>query len=293
MASSLPRQKVGQLVTGLSDITSFSFWVLPSRDGPVDTTATVSIALWSGTSAGTPLKTVSVALPAYSASVGYTRVITTFNQLGLDPIATYVIFLETSGFPHYDVYTTVASDDGGLVEGTSNTWQSGYRKNVLFDATFHSIISVNAANNWAQGPGQTANQSPRWGCRVQSNYGTLQVNWQTLEVNLGYFDGITSDTVLWQSISNCGGIHAPYATAAACWDFQYNQWWSYAKIDLTGTQYKVDDNINYGGYLASGSVTYSNNNQVVDLAVSGDCGQASAPGADIVTGGFNLHLARL
>jgi len=191
-----------------------------------------------------------VTLPAYSASVGYTRVTAAFALVGLDPIATYVIFLETSGFPHYDVYTTVASDDGGFVEGTSNTWQSGYHKNIIFDLAFLSIISVNPANNWAQGPGETVNQfNPRWGCRVQSNYGTLQVNWQTLEVNLGYFAGITSESVLWQSIPNCAGIHAPYATAASCWDLQYNQWWSYAKIDLTGTQYKVDDSINYGGFF--------------------------------------------
>jgi len=261
--------------------------------------ATVSVAQWFGTYSGLPLETVSITLPAYAGATGYSQVTASFTLTGLNPFGNYVVYFNTTGFPHYDILTIFSGDQGvagGLVKGsaiyTHALWSTGYNENIIFSLTFNSILNVNPVLNFAQGPGSSLDTS-RWGCRVNTSYSVLQVNWQTLKVNTGYFAGVTSNQVLWNVVSGCESVYAPYGTAAACWDYQYNQWWSYANIDLTGTNYKVASQIGVGGWMTSGEADYSNNNQTVAMSVSGDCGFASAPGASVDYGGWDIQLALL
>ena len=99
------------------------------------------------------------------------------------------------------------------------------------------------------------------------NGGNFVTNWQainidplTLLVNTGDYTFSTTT----------GSNKVPYAFAAGCKGTWIPD--AHSRIDLTGTPYAVDDMFVINGYLPNGNVTFSSNNQVVDIWGGGDCG---------------------
>jgi len=197
---------------------------------------------------------------------------------------------------HYEILKSFSTGaTGGLVQATGSIWNANYNQDAVFALAFNSILAVNPATNYAQGPG-----TGTWYCAVQSNYAYIQVNWQTLKVNTGYFAGIAYSSQLAGSDGCYLEITAPYGTASDCWDI--TGWGgNYGKIDLTGTHYAVNDVFATGGYFGGGSSVFSNNAQVVDLLGQGDCGwiatvEAEAQGTEDAIhghGGWYLTLERI
>jgi len=207
--------------------------------------------------------------------------------VGLDPLAQYVIYFTfpTSYVPSYDVYAD-ASSSGGLVSAVGSTWQSS-TKNVRFALASNSILAL-PAGNYAEGHGTSD-----WSCIFHTVYSALQVNWQTGEINTGYFTNAASTTI--KGGCNAANYWAPYGTAAGC-GFEHR----FAHLDITGSNYKFNESFITAGYLAGGTITFSSNNQVLDIMGTGDCGftvsssayAAGGESASTVTGGFYVHIIR-
>jgi len=289
----VPSPSVGQVVTSLSQITSFSFWV-SVVSGPGGDNITAYVAPWSAGQSGAPLGSAIVSLGS-AAFPSYNYVTATVNVEGLDPLAQYVLYFT---FPptmvkEYDVATLSTGDSiGGLVTAQNLVWTTGAHNNVAFGLVTDNTMRVNVSNNYAEGHGP-ANS---WGCTYHTNYPKIQVNWQTLLLNTGFHDGAVG-TVIPGTSCNGASPYAPYGTAAECnW---YPMTLRYARIDLTGTNYKVAEQFVIGGSIPGGAAVFSNNNQTVDLSGTGDCGwiisATAVPNgeAGINGGGFWVHLARV
>jgi len=273
---------VGQLITQVSDVSSFSFYVLSY--GPAGGAGTATVYLWSGSApSGSALASVPV---TFSAAPGSYGLVSVPLSLQLNPTATYLIALT---FPtvnsQYVVATTpaAAGSSGGYVDNISGAWSTGSGKNVLFGIATQNLLPVNPATNFAQGPGGGG-----WSCNVQTTYSKIQVNWQTLQVNSALKTFGTSTLKL--GAASCLSFKAPYGTTANC---GYSPAVA-GSIDLTGTSFKVADTFVAGGYLPNGgAAVFSNNNQVVSFSGGGDCGYDTTPAclaageqACIVDGGF-------
>jgi len=294
--SSLGTQSTGQIVTGISDIVSFSFWVA-AIGGAGGDSATAAIAQWTGTTAGSVLGSTTVTLPT---GAGYTQVTATLNVVNLDPTLNYVIYITTNvptpaASTHYDFFATYSTaTTGGLAKATGSVWSSGYNQDAQFSLSFNSVLSVNPSTNYAEGPGTGS-----WYCALRTYYKAIQVNWQTLKVNTVYAPGVSSTTQLYGASGCSNGLIAPYGTAADCWDITH-MGADYGNIDLTGTHYAVNDVFTGVGYFGSGTATFTNNNQSVALEGQGDCGwiataAANNDGEDYALGygGFYLQLKRI
>jgi len=277
---------VGQLITQVSDVSSFSFYVLSYN--PPGGVGTATVTLWSGSApSGSAIASVPVTFSAATGTYGLVSVPVT---LQLNPTLTYLIALT---FPtvnsQYVVATTpAAAGSGGYVDNISGAWTTGSGKNVVFGIATQNLLPVNPAANYAQGPGGGG-----WGCNVQTTYSKIQVNWQTLKVNSAYKASGASTLKLGDP--SCAAYKAPYATSANC---HYNPPTD-VRIDLTGTPFKVNDTFIPGGYLPNGgAAVFTNNNQVVSFSGGGDCGYVATvtclgqgEQACLVDGGFYLQLA--
>jgi len=219
----------------------------------------------------------------------------TVSVENLDPLAQYVLYFT---FPpaiekEYDVATQSTGDAiGGLVEAENLVWTTGAHRNVNFGLVSDSTLNVNIDSNFAEGHGPVDS----WGCTYHTNYPKIQVNWHTLLINTGFHDGAVGTVILGKACWS-NEPYAPYGTAAECnW---FPETLRHAKIDLTGTNYAVDEAFVVEGKIHVGAAVYSNNNQTVDLSGTGDCGYiASATSlpygeAAINTGGFWIHLVRI
>jgi len=287
----VPVPSVGQVVTTLSQITSFGFWVRV-LNGPGGDTAVATVAPWSAGQSGAALGVAYVTLPNTTA---YTYVVATVSVEGLDPLAQYVLYFS---FPpsiekEYDIATLSTGDAiGGYVEAENLVWTTGAHTNVAFGLVSDSTMRVNVTNNFAEGHGP----SDSWGCTYHTNYPKIQVNWHTMLINTGFHDGAVG-TVIPGTSCHSGQPYPPYGTAAECnW---YPMTLRYARIDLTGTNYAVSEQFVVQGAIPGGAAVYSNNNQTVDLSGTGDCGWiSSATGlpygeAAINGGGFWIHVVRV
>lgn len=275
----------GQVIATVSQITSFSFYV--ANLGASNVAGTATVAEWS---TSTVVATVSITLP--SATFSYELVTAYLNVENLDPSKEYVIYFTfpASSFSLYQVYTTSSSSTGGYVTrtDTSSSWVSGYSQNVDFDLETTSTLSL-PNTNYAEGHGAYS-----WACIFHTVYTAVQVDWQNLIINTGYFANASSS--LYKGPCDPALYWAPYGTAAGCGYENH-----YAHIDLTGTPYAVNESFVTEGYLANGNVAFSSNNQIVDLRGTGDCGFTVSATAwaheneteATVTGGFHIHLVKI
>jgi len=285
--ASLPSVTVCQAVMAISDIVSFTFYVA-ATSGPGGDTTTAYIAPWNN-GVGQPIGVVSVVLPLNSA--GYSPVTAVLNLIDLNPFRTYVICLTLPSTSKYEALTEFSDEGaGGFVLASGSIWKSKSNKNAVFALDFNSVFPVDPNYNYA-----TSNEPGGWACLVNTSFSCLQVNWQTLKVNTGYTGCIYSNEVLYGYDPSCPSVFAVYGSASACWDAQYQHAWSYSHCDLTGTPFYFNDTWTVGaGFLADGYANFSNKNQTVDIAGSGDCGFTYLQSAgNAENGGFFLQLAPL
>lgn len=290
ITAAAPSYSVGQLITQISDLISFSFYTLAVQPGGTGVTA--SVALWSGTAPSTVLASVPVTL---SSASSYALVTATLNA-ALDPAETYVIYLtfQNSDPRQYLIATkNSATASGGYVDSIGGAWSSSTAKDIIFGVSTNNLLAVNPATNSAQGPSGSG-----WGCSFVTSFSAIQVDWSTLIVNTGYFASATTVNVRGGCALPPGGV--PYATASEC---GYRS--AYAYIDLSGTPYYVAETFTPNGYLPSGHiVSQSSNSQVWENYGTGDCGYLLSQSANaalpivneqgiIVDGGPYLQLARL
>jgi len=192
------------------------------------------------------------------------------------------------------VATSTATGAGGFVNSVGGSWASGSGEDVVFGVDTKNLLAVDPGSNSAQSPVRGG-----WGCSFVTTFSAIQVDWSTLLVNTGYFGHSTTVNV----VGGCAvGTGAPYGVAAQC---GYNN--ANAYINLTGTQYFVNEGFVPDGYLPSGRVLYSSaNKQVFENYGTGDCGYLLSNSADValqtaglgegavlVTGGWYLQLGRL
>merc|ERR1712048_1031453 len=112
--------------------------------------------------------------------------------------------------------------------------------------------------------------------------------------------GITHATSIVSSSGDGNGACYDWVPYAACLDClaAYTKT-ATANIDLRGTPFRVASEFKYDGHKASGSVTYSHNRQVVELAGGGHCGYTATVEAiddravDNKPGGWYLQLERI
>jgi len=212
------------------------------------------------------------------------------NVVGLDPLAQYIIYFTfPASYSHlYDVWADAASS-GGYVSAVGSTWQLSTSKDVRFSLGSESILTL-PSGNFAEGPAGTP-----WNCIFHTVYSTIQVNWQTGQLNTGYYHGASSSTL--RGSCSPAGYYVPYGAAAAC---EYGEQ-RYAHLDLTGTNYKFNESFTVQGWLPGGTISFSSNNQVLDLMGSGQCGYtvglsayiAGGEGTTLVNGGFYIHIIRV
>jgi len=278
---------VGQQITGVSDVKTVSFYVLAHGVGGSQV-GVASISAWPVS--GSPVVSTSVSLPSVAGA--YQLVTVTFN-VQLDPTATYIFSIAfTVTDTQYFVATkpTAGGVAGGYVE-YAGSWTSGSAKDIIFGITTQNLLKVNPSTNFAQGPGGGG-----WGCNVITSYSAIQVDWSTLKVNTGFKDYATTVSVAAGTQAACGGYKVPYGTCANCGYSPATN----AQIDLTNTNYKVNDVWVAAGYIPNGQYTSANNSQLINLYGGGDCGYeltsaAAAAGeqASIVDGGWLLQLAHI
>jgi hypothetical protein len=128
------------------------------------------------------------------------------------------------------------------------------------------------------------------GSDVTTHYAKVRINPSTLLVDIADQRFATSTGELTHSGSE-QVTSMPYGVAMACDGAESGA----ANVDLSGTPFSVAPNkFTQGGYAASGTSAYSENNQVVDVTGGGYCGWSS-PGSSIYNpingaGGFQLNL---
>jgi len=123
----------------------------------------------------------------------------------------------------------------------------------------------------------------------------IRIDLVSLKVDTGDFtySNSTGHISHWPAYST----QVPYATAFGC-ESPYGADGS-ALIDLTGTNYAVQDTFSNGGYLPGGNAVFSQNNQVVKISGGGFCGWEGPANAvkqgeqHMHIGGFDLQLVKL
>ncbi len=102
------------------------------------------------------------------------------------------------------------------------------------------------------------------GTTVNTNWTKVRFDPLSLTVNI-------SDFLFSTSTGNINGeVEIPFGLAKDCYAY-----WStngQANVNFVGTSFAVNDTWTIEGYLANGSSTFSNNNQVVDIRGGGWCG---------------------
>jgi len=145
--------------------------------------------------------------------------------------------------------------------------------------------NFSSTNNWKGGGACT------------THFEKLRIDPDTLKVHTG---DITHATSIVSSSGDGNGACYDWVPYAACLDClaAYTKT-ATANIDLRGTPFRVASEFKYDGHKASGSVTYSHNRQVVELAGGGHCGYTATVEAiddravDNKPGGWYLQLERI
>jgi hypothetical protein len=111
-----------------------------------------------------------------------------------------------------------------------------------------------------------------WGASDTNDVVTI---WSGLEINLNTFLVNNGDYTYSASAGHCGHYtsspgQVPFGTAFDCAN-NFSQTGT-AHIDLTGTNWIIDDSWVIGGWNPAGSATLSNNNQVAVITGGGYCG---------------------
>jgi len=279
---------IGEVITAVSQITSFSFFV----SGVGGNTGTATISLWNTATnapSGSPLASINIILPT-NAPTFYVLTTATVNLAGLQPTSLYVIYftLPSTLAQQYRIATAASTTGpiGGYVNATNGVWYTGFSKDVLFDLVSTNTMAL-TFGNYAIGTGWT---SINYNCMYNTTYTCIQANWQTNLINSAY-TGCASSVLI--TTSSCPTPpYIPYGYANTCY---WNQF--YFTVDLRGTNYYVTSNWTAAGWPSNqlGSYTSSNNNQTVVGYVNGDC-SGIAPGSapnDVGPGGFYIQLAVL
>jgi len=291
-------QKEGQLITGVSQITSFGFYISTNDDSVQN--AYGCVGLWSSSGV---TQIASIALTV-QPSTSWTLVTANIGVSGLDPRNTYVVYLTFEPSPfRLNVLSQLVPPTGtnGAVSSFapsvgllgSNPWNTQTFDYVITLVSDNTIAVPNT--NIASGPGNNPNG---WNCIYQTTFTKIQVDWGTMLVNTAYTGGST--TSFWYG-TNCAasGVIVPYGTAASCCNT-----FSPTVIDLSGTILTVADTFSISGYDQTGTVTPSNNGQTYTLSIAGWCGlelsseatisnsnPGGGGGGGVPLGGFSLHLA--
>jgi len=143
---------------------------------------------------------------------------------------------------------------------------------------------TNSANNWSSNLNA-----------ITTTWTKIAVNPVNLMVNTGDFtySTTTGSVSKWPA----GVTQIPFGVAMGC-DCTEGQEAGGGSIDLTGTQFQINDVWTLNGYTPNGSSVLSNNNQVVNLHAGGCCGwiapQMCAIDENKVNqGGYYLQLQML
>lgn len=118
---------------------------------------------------------------------------------------------------------------------------------------------------------------------IRTVFTKIRVDPWTLKVHTGDFKYSTSTGKVSHFLSKPNEV--PYATAFGCERSYFAD--GEGKIDLRGTPYAVDDVFTHSGYESAGSVTVSDNAQVVLIKGGGYCGWIAPKDA---SGEVNAHM---
>ena len=128
------------------------------------------------------------------------------------------------------------------------------------------------------------------GTNVKTNYQKIRIDPATLQVDIGDQTFATSSGSLFHGSTHVTSM--PYGVAMDCIT-PYSQS-GIANIDLSDTPFAVADTFTVGGYMAAGSATFSQNNQIVNLNGGGYAGWITPSpwmyNPINAQGGFRLNL---
>lgn len=101
---------------------------------------------------------------------------------------------------------------------------------------------------------------------VKTVWIALRVDLNKMMIHTGDFTYAKSDGQCSHHPQNKNSV--PYGSAFGC----SNSIDAFAKIDLTGTPFAIDDTFTCGGYLPQGEAKFSSNDQIVEISGGGHCG---------------------
>jgi len=166
---------------------------------------------------------------------------------------------------------------------------------VLNGNTYLNLVKTGANDNFSMYKNPT--RKP-WGADntdIKTIFTKVRFDPSTMMVNTGDMAFATSTGKVNHNTSYPTTV--PYATAFGCEaPFKAD---GTARIDLTGTNYAVDDTWTFGGWQAAGSATVTSNGQIVDIVGGGYCGmigpaRSTTQGENHMhAGGFDLKLKKI
>ncbi|MBL8971816.1 MAG: hypothetical protein JNK56_14585 [Myxococcales bacterium] len=136
--------------------------------------------------------------------------------------------------------------------------------------TYLSLIALDDGRNFSQ------YTSPNPASSARSTFTRVRIDPSTLAVDIDDLTFASSSGSLYHGSTHVTAM--PYGVAESCSAQQ-----GVANIDLTGTPFKIASEFCTLGHLATGGVTFSHDDQVVDILGRGSCGWTSP------TCAFNPH----